>query len=142
MCRSLERILFGQFAHVSYIDAAYGLTSFHAIYWPAFLLALDLPPPKTLLTHGHWTKDRQKMSKSRGNVADPFLAMGYNQDGTPKQRLSVPTEKQKGEIDVGVDGVRWYMLRAGGTFETDSGAQLCLLTRSPACLIVLDSRLV
>ncbi|KAJ1302733.1 hypothetical protein OPQ81_003046 [Rhizoctonia solani] len=93
---------------------------FHAIYWPAFLLALDLPPPKTLLTHGHWTKDRQKMSKSRGNVADPFLAMGYNQDGTSKQRVVVDPEKNRGELDIGVDGVRWYMLRAGGTFETDS----------------------
>ncbi|KDN49077.1 hypothetical protein RSAG8_02430, partial [Rhizoctonia solani AG-8 WAC10335] len=93
---------------------------FHAIYWPAFLLALDLPPPKTLLTHGHWTKDRQKMSKSRGNVADPFLAMGFNQDGTPKQRAVVGAEKNRGELDIGVDGVRWYMLRAGGTFETDS----------------------
>ncbi|KAF8688652.1 Class-I aminoacyl-tRNA synthetase, partial [Rhizoctonia solani] len=93
---------------------------FHAIYWPAFLLALDLPPPKTLLTHGHWTKDRQKMSKSRGNVADPFLAMGYNEDGTPKPRVVVNPEKNRGELDIGVDGVRWYMLRAGGTFETDS----------------------
>ncbi|CAE7203139.1 unnamed protein product [Rhizoctonia solani] len=93
---------------------------FHAIYWPAFLLALDLQPPKTLLTHGHWTKDRQKMSKSRGNVADPFLAMGFNQDGTPKQRAVVEPEKNRGELDIGVDGVRWYMLRAGGTFESDS----------------------
>ncbi|CAE6406518.1 unnamed protein product [Rhizoctonia solani] len=93
---------------------------FHAIYWPAFLLALDLPPPRTLLTHGHWTKDRQKMSKSRGNVADPFIAMGYNEDGTPKPRVVVEPEKNKGELDIGVDGVRWYMLRAGGTFETDS----------------------
>ncbi|CAE6514677.1 unnamed protein product [Rhizoctonia solani] len=93
---------------------------FHAIFWPAFLLALDLPPPKTLLTHGHWTKDRQKMSKSRGNVANPFLAMGYNEDGTKKQRVAVEPEKNRGELDIGVDGVRWYMLRAGGTFETDS----------------------
>ncbi|KAG8763948.1 methionyl-tRNA synthetase [Ceratobasidium sp. 423] len=93
---------------------------FHAIFWPAFLLALDIPPPKTLLTHGHWTKDRQKMSKSRGNVANPFLAMGYNEDGTPKQRVVVRPEKNRGELDIGVDGVRWYMLRAGGTFETDS----------------------
>jgi methionyl-tRNA synthetase len=97
------------------------ISRFHAIYWPAFLLALDLPPPKTLLTHGHWTKDRQKMSKSRGNVADPFVAMGYNTDGTPKSRAVVEPEKNRGELDIGVDGVRWYMLRVGGTFETDSG---------------------
>ncbi|KAB5594508.1 Methionyl-tRNA synthetase [Ceratobasidium theobromae] len=92
---------------------------FHTIYWPAFLFALDLPAPTTLLTHGHWTRDRQKMSKSRGNVTNPFTAMGHNSDGTPKQRLAAPG-MQQGEIDVGVDGVRWYMLRAGGTFDTDS----------------------
>lgn len=49
--------------------------------------------------------------------------MGHNSDGTPKQRLAAPG-MQQGEIDVGVDGVRWYMLRAGGTFDTDSGAHL------------------
>ncbi|KAG8714025.1 methionyl-tRNA synthetase [Ceratobasidium sp. 395] len=96
------------------------IVRFHAIYWPAFLLALDLPPPKTLLTHGHWTKDRQKMSKSRGNVADPFVAMGVNPDGTRRERSVGAPGTSKGEIDVGVDGVRWYLLRAGGTFDSDS----------------------
>ncbi|QRV80422.1 methionyl-tRNA synthetase [Ceratobasidium sp. AG-Ba] len=96
------------------------IVRFHAIYWPAFLLALDLPPPKTLLTHGHWTKDRQKMSKSRGNVADPLVAMGINPDGTHKERSVGAPGSSKGEIDVGVDGVRWYLIRAGGTFDSDS----------------------
>ncbi|KAG9076006.1 methionyl-tRNA synthetase, partial [Ceratobasidium sp. UAMH 11750] len=96
------------------------IVRFHAIYWPAFLLALDLPPPGTLLTHGHWTKDRQKMSKSRGNVADPLVAMGINPDGTRRERSVGPPGTSKGEIDVGVDGVRWYLVRAGGTFDSDS----------------------
>lgn len=44
---------------------------FHAIYWPAFLMASGLPLPKQLLVHG-WIKiDEQKMSKSLGNVVDP-----------------------------------------------------------------------
>ncbi|KAG8737071.1 methionyl-tRNA synthetase [Ceratobasidium sp. 414] len=97
------------------------IVRFHAIYWPAFLLALDLPPPRTLLTHGHWTKDRQKMSKSRGNVADPFVIMGINPDGKRRERSVGPPGTSKGEIDVGVDGVRWYLIRAGGTFDSDSG---------------------
>lgn len=45
---------------------------FHAVYWPAFLMALDLPLPKTILAHGWWTIDGEKMSKSLGNVVDPI----------------------------------------------------------------------
>jgi len=44
---------------------------FHAIYWPAFLMAAGLPLPTKLFAHGWWTKDGQKMSKSVGNVIDP-----------------------------------------------------------------------
>jgi len=44
---------------------------FHAIYWPAFLMSLDLPLPKTIAAHGWWTRDGEKMSKSKGNVVSP-----------------------------------------------------------------------
>jgi len=44
---------------------------FHAIYWPAFLMSLDLPLPKTIGAHGWWTRDGEKMSKSKGNVISP-----------------------------------------------------------------------
>jgi methionyl-tRNA synthetase len=63
------------------------------------LLAFGLPLPRTLLTHAHWTVNRQKMSKSIGNVADPIEAM--------KKR--------------GVDVVRWYLARVGGRFRDDVG---------------------
>lgn len=53
------------------------------------LFALGLEPPKTLLTHGHWTMDNFKMSKSRGNVADPFKAIET----------------------YGADAVRYYLMR-------------------------------
>ena len=46
---------------------------FHAIIWPAMLMALDLPLPKHLAVHGWITFNGQKMSKSLGNVVDPFL---------------------------------------------------------------------
>lgn len=46
---------------------------FHAIIWPAMLMALELPLPKHLAVHGWITFNGQKMSKSLGNVVDPFL---------------------------------------------------------------------
>ncbi|MBN9412785.1 MAG: methionine--tRNA ligase [Candidatus Paracaedimonas acanthamoebae] len=44
---------------------------FHAIYWPAFLMAAGLTPPKRLYAHGWWTNEGQKISKSLGNTIDP-----------------------------------------------------------------------
>ena len=46
---------------------------FHALIWPAMLMALDLPLPKHLAVHGWITFNGQKMSKSLGNVVDPFI---------------------------------------------------------------------
>jgi len=65
------------------------IVRFHAVYWPAFLMAAGLSLPKKLLVHGWITVDKQKMSKSLGNVVDPkVLAKTY-----------------------GVDQVRYYLLR-------------------------------
>lgn len=44
---------------------------FHAVYWPAFLMAAKLPLPKRIVAHGWWTNEGQKISKSIGNVIDP-----------------------------------------------------------------------
>ena len=44
----------------------------HAVYWSTMLMALDLPLPETVFAHGWWTVDGEKMSKSRGNVVDPY----------------------------------------------------------------------
>ncbi|KAI9302214.1 tRNA synthetases class I (M)-domain-containing protein [Cunninghamella echinulata] len=65
---------------------------FHAVYWPAFLMAAKLPLPEQILAHAHWTMNKSKMSKSKGNVADPFLAMDT----------------------FGVDAVRYYLMKDGG----------------------------
>ncbi|MEM6490707.1 MAG: methionine--tRNA ligase, partial [Pseudomonadota bacterium] len=62
---------------------------FHAVYWPAFLMAADLPPPKRVFAHGWWTNEGQKISKSLGNVIDPFALME----------------------DFGRDAVRYFLLR-------------------------------
>ncbi len=62
---------------------------FHAVYWPAFLMAADLPLPQQIFAHGWWTIEGQKMSKSLGNVIAPSdLIARY-----------------------GVDAARYFMLR-------------------------------
>ena len=45
---------------------------FHAVYWPAFLLAADLPTPKRIYGHGWILSGEEKMSKSKGNILDPI----------------------------------------------------------------------
>lgn len=69
---------------------------FHAIYWPALLMALDLPLPKRILCHNHWTMSNRKMSKSLGNVVNPFFAV---------QRWDV-------------DPLRYFLMR-NGSFSKD-----------------------
>ncbi|KAF1815874.1 methionyl-tRNA synthetase-like protein [Eremomyces bilateralis CBS 781.70] len=68
------------------------ITRFHCIYWPAFLMALGIELPSQILTHGHWTLGRKKMSKSEGNGVNPFF-----------------------QIDrFGVDVVRFFLMHDGG----------------------------
>jgi len=62
---------------------------FHAIYWPAFLMAADLPLPRRIVAHGWILKDSVKMSKSRGNVVRP----------EPLRQV------------IGADGLRYFLLR-------------------------------
>lgn len=89
-------------ATFSFHDMSLIVSRFHAIYWPALLMAAGLPPPRQILAHAHWTMANAKMSKSRGNVADPVEVM---------QR----------EGGVGVDGLRWYLMRNGGALSSDAG---------------------
>lgn len=56
-------------AHVHLVGK--DILRFHAIYWPAFLISVDLPLPKFIGAHGWWTKEGEKMSKSKGNVVKP-----------------------------------------------------------------------
>ncbi|XP_060688252.1 methionine--tRNA ligase, mitochondrial [Hemiscyllium ocellatum] len=72
------------------------ILKFHAVYWPAFLMAAGLQLPKQICVHSHWTVNGQKMSKSLGNVIDPL------------QQFSVYT----------ADGFRYFLLRQGVP-ETD-----------------------
>ena len=62
---------------------------FHAVYWPAFLMAADIPIPKRIFAHGWWTNEGEKISKSLGNVIDPFILIDQ----------------------YGLDQVRYFLLR-------------------------------
>ncbi len=66
-----------------------GIIRFHAVYWPAMLLAAGVPLPTTIFVHGYVTVEGEKISKSLGNVIDPAdLVSAY-----------------------GTDAVRYYLLR-------------------------------
>jgi methionyl-tRNA synthetase len=70
---------------------------FHAVYWPAMLMSAGLPLPKRIFGHGFLTKDGQKMSKSLGNIIDPFDLVGrYGSDAVRYFFLK--------EIEFGRDG--------------------------------------
>ncbi len=47
------------------------IIQFHAVYWPAMLMAAGIEPPRQVVAHGWWTSEGKKMSKSLGNVVDP-----------------------------------------------------------------------
>ncbi len=65
------------------------IVRFHAIYWPAFLAAAGLAPPRRVFAHGWWTNEGQKISKSLGNVIDPVKLVE----------------------EYGLDPVRYFLLR-------------------------------
>src|SRR5258708_251599 len=69
------------------------IVRFHAIYWIGMLLSANLPLPKTIMTHGFITSGGQKMSKSIGNVIDPYeVVKRYGTDFTRYYLLSeIPT---------------------------------------------------
>src|SRR6185436_16091530 len=62
---------------------------FHAVYWPAFLLAAGVELPKQVVAHGFWLRDKQKISKSLGNVVRPYNIIE----------------------DLGADALRFYVTR-------------------------------
>ena len=74
------------------------ILKFHAIYWPAILMALDLPLPKHILAHGWITIDEAKMSKSLGNVVSPSSIMeSFNMDSPDALRYYMATAAPTGK---------------------------------------------
>ncbi len=70
---------------------------FHAIFWPAFLMAAGFALPETVYGHGWWLRDETKMSKSKGNILDPYAILGtFGADSLRYFLLR--------EIPIGLDG--------------------------------------
>jgi methionyl-tRNA synthetase len=78
---------------------------FHAVYWPAFLMAAGLELPKRVFAHGWWTNEGQKISKSLGNVIDPIELI--NQYGSDAFRYVLLREVSFGQDgDFSVSGMK------------------------------------
>jgi len=77
------------------------ILKFHAIFWPAMLLAVGESPPDEIFLHGFFTVDGQKMSKTLGNIVDPEYLVGqYGSDGTRYLLLTQFPFGQDGDIQV------------------------------------------
>ena len=93
---------------------------FHAVYWPAFLMAAELPLPKQVFAHGWLLFEQEKMSKSRGNVAYPEpIVKGFDQVAGAK---------------VGNDALRYYLLRETVFGQDGNFSRDALITRYNADL--------
>ncbi|MDF0677410.1 MAG: methionine--tRNA ligase [Nitrospira sp.] len=79
----------------------------HAVYWSTMLMALNLPLPETIFAHGWWTVDGEKMSKSRGNVVDPY----------------------KMADEFGADAFRYFLLREVPFGQDGDFSQTAMVTR-------------
>lgn len=86
---SENETLYNKFWPASYHVVGKDILRFHSVYWPTLLMALGLPLPKSIYAHGWWTVEGRKMSKSFGNVVDPFELTDM----------------------FGIDAVRYFLLR-------------------------------
>ena len=83
------------------------ILKFHVLLWPALLLGAGLPPPRTIVAHGHWTVEHTKMSKSLGNVVAPRSLLA-SKGGSLRS-----------------DAVRYFLLRESRLeLDSDFNAQL------------------
>ncbi|MDR0677719.1 MAG: methionine--tRNA ligase [Holosporaceae bacterium] len=110
---------------------------FHAVYWPAFLISAGLELPRRIFAHGWWTSEGQKMSKSIGNVVDPydviknfgldqlryflFREVRFGEDGdfskeNMKNRISYDLANDLGNL---VQRVLAFIQKIGGNLETN-----------------------
>lgn len=78
---------------------------FHAVIWPALLMALGEKPPECVYAHSYWIREGRKMSKSLGNFLDLEAIKGYCQPAP---------------AGFGLDAFRWYLLTQGPLGATDA----------------------
>jgi methionyl-tRNA synthetase len=88
------------------------IVRFHAVYWPAFLMAAGIELPKRVVGHGWWLRDQQKISKSLGNVVRPYNIIE----------------------DFGADALRYYVMREMVFGQDQDYSDQSLVTRYNADL--------
>jgi methionyl-tRNA synthetase len=93
---------------------------FHAVYWPAFLMAAELPLPKQIFAHGWLLFEAEKMSKSKGNIAYPEPIVNALDELTGAK--------------VGNDALRYYLLRETVFGQDGNFSREALITRYNADL--------
>ncbi len=95
---------------------------FHAVYWPAFLMSAGLPLPKRVFAHGFLDNKGEKMSKSVGNVVDPFNLVEH----------------------IGLDQMRYFFMRevpfgSDGTYSHEAIVQRGSMPTLPMVLVIWPS---
>ena len=88
---------------------------FHAVFWPAFLMAAELELPKRVFAHGWWTNEGEKISKSLGNAIDPLALVE----------------------EYGLDQIRYFLMREvpfgrDGDFSKKNAFELFAVYETPA----------
>jgi methionyl-tRNA synthetase len=97
-----------------------GILRFHAVYWPAILLSAGLKLPKTVFVHGYITVEGKKMSKTLGNIVDPFYLLDR----------------------YGVDPLRYCLLSEVPTFDDGDFSEKVLIEKNNNELIANIGNLV
>jgi methionyl-tRNA synthetase len=109
---SAEHTLFDQYWPADIHLVGKDIVRFHAVYWPAFLMAAGVPLPKRVVGHGFWLRDQVKISKSLGNVVRPYNIIE----------------------DFGPDALRYYVTREMVFGQDQDYSDESLLTRYNADL--------
>ena len=84
---------------------------FHAIYWPAFLMAAKLPLPKRIYAHGWWTNEGQKISKSVGNIIDPYAEISWLEGNKFQVKTSEGKVEKSLSHNTAIDYLRYFLMR-------------------------------
>jgi methionyl-tRNA synthetase len=109
---SADHALFDQYWPADIHLIGKDIVRFHAVYWPAFLMAAGVELPKRVVGHGFWLRDQVKISKSLGNVVRPYNIID----------------------DFGPDALRYYVMREMVFGQDQDYSDQSLLTRYNADL--------
>lgn len=84
---------------------------FHCVYWPAFLMAAKLPLPNRVFAHGWWTNEGQKISKSLGNVIDPYKEIEWLESFKYKEGQGENNVEKNISKQTAIDYFRYFLMK-------------------------------